>query len=295
LSPLFMRRKLARILSGRRHIQPSFGDWTRQLRRVNLIYDGAIATARLQDPKMEWRWLAPAAAEPDPSLNMALDQAIFEAHADSLTAPTIRVYGWYQPTVTIGRFQSVESVPAYWSGLPVLRRPTGGRAVRHGDDLTISIAVREALVSDRRTRGGVLSMYSLLLEGALAGLRACGLSLCSGSNAPRRPASADCFASAARCDVKDQKTGRKILGSALLRARNTVLLQMSLQPLQEVNIFGVEFGTMMKEAYARTLGASAWAECQDVTDTERARALELLYSSVVKSPKIEANTWHEKF
>ena len=57
--------------------------------------------------------------------------------------PTVRVYGWKYPAITIGRRQRPEDLPKdlLRQGLPIVRRPTGGGAVVHClDELTYSLA-----------------------------------------------------------------------------------------------------------------------------------------------------------
>ncbi len=66
---------------------------------------------------------------------MALDIGLLET-VDEVIA---RRYTWAPPALSIGKFQEVETVP----GLPfeVVRRPTGGRAVLHGEGFEWSFAV----------------------------------------------------------------------------------------------------------------------------------------------------------
>jgi lipoate-protein ligase A len=80
-------------------------------------------------------------ASSDAVTNMALDEAILEAHLQGLVPTTLRLYGFAPPAVSIGygqhldkeTIQSIES-----KGFAVVRRPTGGRAVLHLGDLTYS-------------------------------------------------------------------------------------------------------------------------------------------------------------
>lgn len=88
----------------------------------------------------EWRLIIDG---PVPgALNMALDRAVLCSVAAGAALPTLRLYRWEVPTVTLGRFQHVEQVdmPACERrGFDVVRRPTGGRGVLHDDELTYSI------------------------------------------------------------------------------------------------------------------------------------------------------------
>ena len=56
--------------------------------------------------------------------------------------PTLRLYRWARPTVTLGRFQDAAGVDRDLcadEGIDVVRRFTGGRGVLHDDELTYSI------------------------------------------------------------------------------------------------------------------------------------------------------------
>lgn len=73
---------------------------------------------------------------------MALDRAVLHGVAAGSSAPTLRLYRWEVPTVSLGRFQPVEQVDqgvCDRRGFDVVRRPTGGRGVLHDDELTYSI------------------------------------------------------------------------------------------------------------------------------------------------------------
>ena len=66
-----------------------------------------------------------------------------ELHADADALPIVRVYRWDRPSVSVGRLQDEEAVQRVFPGLPLsAARPAGGPCV-HGDDLTVSVVVRE--------------------------------------------------------------------------------------------------------------------------------------------------------
>ena len=71
-----------------------------------------------------------------PYLNMAIDEQNFY-ECSKLKSPLVRFYGWDRPAISIGYFQCYDSgIPSEFS---VVRRPTGGGIVFHGDDITYSI------------------------------------------------------------------------------------------------------------------------------------------------------------
>jgi lipoyl(octanoyl) transferase len=77
--------------------------------------------------------------------NMALDEAIAERVRGNKAPPTLRLYGWDMPSVTLGYFQRIAEVDVEYclqQNIPVIRRPTGGRAILHGDEITYSFSVK---------------------------------------------------------------------------------------------------------------------------------------------------------
>lgn len=79
------------------------------------------------------------------SYNMALDEAIALSVRRQNAPPTLRLYGWDRPSLSLGCFQkSADLDLAYCRkrNIPLVRRPTGGRAILHGDELTYSFSVR---------------------------------------------------------------------------------------------------------------------------------------------------------
>jgi lipoyl(octanoyl) transferase len=94
-------------------------------------------------------------------MNMALDRAVLACRAAGSVLPTLRLYEWDVPTVTLGRFQPLAQVDleaCARRGFDVARRPTGGRGVLHDDELTYSIV---AGVADGVPRGVAASYRHL--------------------------------------------------------------------------------------------------------------------------------------
>ncbi len=171
-------------------------------------------------PAATWRLIVDG--EADGPTNMALDDAILEAVSEEASLPTLRFYGWSPPCLTLGRSQpqaeaDLEACRA--AGVDVVRRPSGGQAILHGDELTYSIAL---LQSDPRAEGGVLEVYRLLSDGLLDGL--CRLDVCAVSAAGKPDGAVRtpiCFETPAACEIVAD--GRKLVGSAQWRARGAVL------------------------------------------------------------------------
>ncbi len=175
---------------------------------------------------MRWNWQVDP--EPgDPEQNMAVDAALLAALVGGDGIPTVRVYTWNKKAVSIGRLQNKDAVASLYPDLPLVRRPTGGRAVVHGDDLTITVALRlDCLPPECRS---VLASHELLVDPVKAALTAGGLTVCYGGCPVRNQQGiVNCFDLAASCDLIDGHTGTKLVGSAQRREGNALLQQMSL-------------------------------------------------------------------
>ncbi|MFG0261511.1 MAG: biotin/lipoate A/B protein ligase family protein [Novipirellula sp. JB048] len=74
-----------------------------------------------------------------PAENMAIDQALLEsAHHD--VVPTLRLYSWSEPTLSLGYFQNARDRSTHppSSTAALVRRATGGGAIVHHHELTYS-------------------------------------------------------------------------------------------------------------------------------------------------------------
>ena len=75
--------------------------------------------------------------------NMALDEALLEWVAGRSDAVFLRTYGWLEPTLTLGYFQSLSEALAEprWQWVPLVRRATGGGAIWHDHELTYAVVL----------------------------------------------------------------------------------------------------------------------------------------------------------
>ncbi len=171
---------------------------------------------------LSWRVLS------DPPMpgfeNMARDHALAEELEEGHAV--LRLYRWDRPTVSLGRNEpgkgSYDTDRALASGIPFVRRPTGGRAVLHSDELTY------AVVAPLRALGGLRQVYDRVNEGLMMGLRALGadVEMASSSGAPSKPDAGPCFRKPAAGEVT--AGGRKLIGSAQARIGNGFLQHGSL-------------------------------------------------------------------
>jgi len=90
--------------------------------------------------------------------NMTKDLEIFEAVRKGAIPGAFRTYTWQSPAVTIGHHQRDIVFSDHLPDIPVIRRPTGGGAVLHYDDITFSMASHTG-----RILPGNISECSLLI------------------------------------------------------------------------------------------------------------------------------------
>ncbi|MCM3715265.1 lipoate--protein ligase family protein [Alkalihalobacillus oceani] len=174
-----------------------------------------------------WRFIDSGACSP--AYNMALDEALLTWHSEGRIPPTIRFYGWDPATLSIGYFQKVEKeihldkVREY--GLGFVRRPTGGRAVLHDQELTYSVIVSEEHPDMPAT---VTEAYRVISQGILEGFTDVGLE--AYFSIPRteeelsslkNPRSAVCFDAPSWYELVVE--GRKVAGSAQTRQKGVIL------------------------------------------------------------------------
>jgi lipoate-protein ligase A len=166
----------------------------------------------------------------DAALNMAIDEAILIHHLKEEVAPTLRVFRWSQPSISLGRFQNVEreiqQEICQQRGVALVRRPTGGRAVYHRDEFTYSIVISKKY----GVPSGVVASYAYLAQGLLAALRLLGVEAEISDKRVNKHPSAACFASSTQADLTSG--GFKLVGSAQVWKENALLQQGSL-PLDD--------------------------------------------------------------
>ena len=104
------------------------------------------------------------------AVNMAADEAILAAVSRGEQPPTLRLYGWVPPCLSLGYGQharEVDRARLAALGWDIVRRPTGGSAILHTDELTYSVALP---IDHELARGGIIESYRRLSEGLQAAL-----------------------------------------------------------------------------------------------------------------------------
>ena len=172
----------------------------------------------------EWRFMGGGLNEGD--YNMAEDMACLQSCEQKLTPPTIKLYGWGEPTLTIGYTQQPKKLinieRARQLDIPIIRRPTGGRVLLHSEELTYSLIAP----IDHPLFGGDLkdSMY-VISEMLINSLVKLGFSKESIQFAPpfnsRSQNMPACFSLANHYELTCR--GKKIIGSAQRRMKRAFL------------------------------------------------------------------------
>ncbi|CAG1012797.1 lipoate---protein ligase [Anaerolineales bacterium] len=174
-----------------------------------------------------WRLLrAPAATG---AWNMAVDESILEHIYRGESKPTLRLYSWNPPCLSLGHaqpFADVDMERLKSHGWDVVRRATGGRAILHTDELTYSVTGRE---DDPVLVGGILESYNRIAQALMYAARELGLPVEMKEYADQ-PATKNsnpvCFEVPATYEIT--VNGKKLIGSAQARKKEGVLQHGSL-------------------------------------------------------------------
>jgi lipoate-protein ligase A len=170
---------------------------------------------------------------------MALDRALLLSRAEGECPPTLRLYRWSRPTVSIGRFQRVEDVDTQWcreQGIDVVRRPTGGRGVLHYDEVTYSVV---ASVADGVPRGTAAS-YRHLCSALAAAYAEIGVPAELTGGRRGEPSAAACYLHATSADLS--LGAAKLSGSAQLWHGDTCLQHGSFVVSRDLALESAVFG-----------------------------------------------------
>ncbi|MBF0344410.1 MAG: lipoate--protein ligase family protein [Nitrospirae bacterium] len=174
------------------------------------------------------RWRLISYSTYDAFYNMAIDEAVATCVSDGISPPTLRFYGWSLPSVSIGAFQRVDCVDHRWcalNGVAVVRRPTGGRAVVHNNELTYCFASN---FSNGFTKS-VLNNYKIVNAVFHKSLRRLGLEVDFIEGRLNRQGlllSSLCFAATSYGEVS--AFGKKVIGAAQKRLANGFIEQGSI-------------------------------------------------------------------
>ena len=159
--------------------------------------------------------------------NMGRDRRLLlQAESSTDLVTVVRLYRWSRPTVSLGRHQdpgqAIDLPYCQRNGIEWVRRPTGGRAVLHDQELTYAVVSNDP---DLFPCGSISATYRLVSEILAGGLAALGgdvsLQRKEGASVPKGVPINPCFATASRYELLFQ--GRKLVGSAQRRLKRSFL------------------------------------------------------------------------
>ena len=152
--------------------------------------------------------------------NMDLDEHLANNYKG---VPLLRVFGWKPYCISLGYNQNQNDINSEYcsaQGVDIERRPTGGRAILHAEELTYSVVLH----SEGK---GVHEIYKEISIALLNGLTLLGAKVDFAKTQPdfgnlyKTKSSIPCFTSSARYEIEYE--GRKLVGSAQRRYDDVVL------------------------------------------------------------------------
>jgi lipoyl(octanoyl) transferase len=160
--------------------------------------------------------------------NMAVDESILEHIGRGESVPTLRLYAWQTPCLSLGHaqpFADVDMAALQNRGWEVVRRATGGRAILHTDEITYSVIAPN---DEPRVAGTVLESYNRLARALLMAVKELDLpvEMKEGKVDSSSMPNPVCFEVPSTYEIT--VNGKKLIGSAQARKKEGVLQHGSL-------------------------------------------------------------------
>ena len=162
-------------------------------------------------------WTFIDSGEQTGAFNMALDESLARALAAGEGTSSLRLFRWRPWAISLGYNQAAGELDAprcARDGVDIVRRPTGGRAIFHAEELTYSVVMPAG-------RKSILQVYNDISAALVRGLALYGVDVALQKSQPdfakeyRSSSSIPCFSSSARYEIEWR--GRKLVGSAQRR------------------------------------------------------------------------------
>ncbi|HEX7510108.1 MAG TPA: biotin/lipoate A/B protein ligase family protein [Chitinivibrionales bacterium] len=170
-----------------------------------------------------------------PAMNMAADLWLLQSCLQG-SEVVVRLYEWEPASITLGYMQhaseTLDREALFQRSVAWIRRPTGGRAVLHHQDITYSCIFPETIVEMGKT---VMETYDVIAKCLMAGLMRVGIE-CAAMDSfdqmrqTKRDIKLPCFLAPNRNEI--MVNGRKLVGSAQKRSNHAVLQHGSI-PLSD--------------------------------------------------------------
>lgn len=163
------------------------------------------------------------------SFNMAIDEALMGSYSE-LGIPTLRFYKWKNQCLSIGKFQKISEIDVNFlnsSGIELVRRPTGGKAVLHNKEITYSLVISLEFFEKKE----VINTYQKISLALRRGFELLGLKTDLSKNKSHIENSfkSACFSAPSIYEITID--GKKLVGSAQVR-NSSVILQHGSIPFQ---------------------------------------------------------------
>jgi lipoate-protein ligase A len=155
--------------------------------------------------------------------NMARDDAILHAVSAGQQPPTLRIYAWQPFCLSLGYGQNssdADQERLQVNHYDIVRRPTGGRAILHGDELTYSLSLP---IQHELAQGDVIASYRNISRGLVQMLQHLGLEVRSEAqdHEALRQSGPVCFEIPSHYEIT--VNDKKLIGSAQVRRRDGIL------------------------------------------------------------------------
>ena len=181
--------------------------------------------------------------------NMSLDEAIFECFIKSgkNALPALRIYSWKEKCITIGYFQKYREVES--SGTPVVRRVTGGLAVRHFKDISYCLVTDSSCWPYVYNQEKSYEAIHMVVHNSFKSL---GITTEIYSNNQPGSKNSLCTKTFFKNDLTFE--GKKILGSCQRRRGGTLIQQGSIHVPVQTDFLG--FSESIRKNFQKTVNAN---------------------------------------
>jgi lipoate-protein ligase A len=171
-----------------------------------------------------WRYIPLQAGSG--AFHMAADD--YFASKPDLPNPVFRLYTWNPYAISLGYHQSADDIQFELcdkEGIDVVRRPTGGRAILHAEEITYSLILP---LDHPYAQGGIHDVHNKISEAILLGFKDLGIRLTLNKQEfnlsqhyRKNPDSVACFSTTTEHELQYQ--GKKVVGSAQKRYSKNLL------------------------------------------------------------------------
>lgn len=157
----------------------------------------------------------------DGLVNMTVDEELLADSIRNRQEAVLRLYGWMKPTLSLGRNQSASGINIDYcksNNIDIVKRPTGGRAVFHNEELTYSFITSVNLLKDGHS---VINSYKEISDALVIGFKEAGINLLYPEYKKVSVKDGYCMAISTGSDLSFQ--GKKLIGSAQFRKQDYIL------------------------------------------------------------------------